>query len=52
MILLITKIKRPINIIFSAFNPICSLPFEKKSLDNILKDAYEYRTKKIVKTIF
>ena len=50
MIILKTKIKRPVNV---KFNPICYHPFEKKWLDNILPDAYEYiTTKKIVKNIF
>ena len=45
--------KRSINIKFSAFNPISKHPFQKKLLDNILQDAYEYITiKKMVKKYF
>ena len=49
-ILLKTKIKWPINVKLSAIDHIYQHPFEKKSLDNILLDAYEcITTKKMVK---
>jgi len=45
-----TKIKWPFNVKLSAIDHIYQHPFEKKSLDNILLDAYEcIATKKMVK---